>query len=211
MTFAGLLATDGVEERCALRSRFGFLALHGGLEQSTAELATEAAARAGASLYAVVQPSDLRWHIPSNQFDPTASAALAGFLEHVDAVVSLHGYGGLRGSDDRWTTVLVGGANRALAAELAADLRAALDHYTWLDEIDRIPGHLRGVHPDNPVNRPRHGGVQLELPPRARGYGRYWADFDGPGWPPHPAVLLDVLAAFATRKVESDNIKNLDR
>src|SRR4051812_29239905 len=167
MTFAGLLATEGVEERCVLRSRFGFLALHGGLEQSTAELATEAAERAGASLYAVVQPTDLRWHIPSNQFDPDGSAALTDFLAHVDAVVSLHGYGGLRDSDDRWTTVLVGGANRALAAELAGDLRTALDHYTWLDEIERIPVHLRGVHPANPVNRPRHGGVQLELPPRA--------------------------------------------
>jgi phage replication-related protein YjqB (UPF0714/DUF867 family) len=210
MTFAGLLATAGVEERRVLRSRFGFLALHGGLEQATAELATEAAQRAGASLYAVVQPPDLRWHIPSNQMHPAASPALAGFLDHVEVVVSLHGYGGLRDSDDRWTTVLVGGGNRPLAAELAADLRTALDHYTWLDDLDRIPGHLRGVHPDNPVNRPRLGGVQLELPPRARGYGRYWADFDGPGWPPHPAVLLDVLVSFARRKVERKAIKNLD-
>jgi phage replication-related protein YjqB (UPF0714/DUF867 family) len=229
MTFAGLLATVGVEERSVLRSRFGFLALHGGLEQATAELATEAAQRAGASLYAVVQPPDLRWHIPSNQMHPAASPALAGFLDHVEMVVSLHGYGGLRtpstvgsasgsppvasgpvSADDRWTTVLVGGANRVLAAELAADLRTALDHYTWLDDIDRIPGHLRGVHPDNPVNRPRLGGVQLELPPRARGYGRYWADFDGPGWPPHPAVVLDVLVSFARRKVERNTIKNLD-
>jgi phage replication-related protein YjqB (UPF0714/DUF867 family) len=28
---------------------------------------------------------------------------------------------------------------------------------------------LRGVHPDNPVNRVRGGGVQLELSPRVRG------------------------------------------
>jgi phage replication-related protein YjqB (UPF0714/DUF867 family) len=201
VTFPELLATPGVEERCVLRSRVGFLALHGGLEQSTAELATDAAERAAASLYAVVQPSDLRWHIPSKQFDPEQSAALASFVDHVDVVVSLHGYGGLRGSDDRWTTVLVGGGNRRLAVELAGRLRAELPQYTWLDDVGRIPPHLRGVHPDNPVNRPRGGGVQFELPPRARGFGQYWADFDGPGWPPHTGTFVDVLAAFAREKV----------
>jgi phage replication-related protein YjqB (UPF0714/DUF867 family) len=201
VTFRDLLATPGVEERCVLRSRAGFLALHGGLEQATAELATDAAARAGASLYAVVQPPDLRWHIPSKQFDLRASTALQRFVDHVDVVVSLHGYGGLRDSDDRWTTVLVGGANRGLAGDLAGRLRAELPGYTWLDDLDRIPPHLRGVHPDNPVNRPRGGGVQLELPPRARGFGRYWAEFPGPGWPPHPATLVDVLVGFARAKV----------
>jgi phage replication-related protein YjqB (UPF0714/DUF867 family) len=202
VTFSELLATPGVQERCVLRSRVGFLALHGGLEQSTAELATDAAERAGASLYAVVQPSDLRWHIPSKQFDPQQSRALAEFVAHVDFVISLHGYGGLRGSDDRWTTVLVGGGNRAVAGELAGRLRSELPHYTWLDDVDRIPPHLRGVHPDNPVNRPRQGGVQFELPPRARGFGRYWAGFDGPGWPPHTAVFVAVLALFAGEKAE---------
>ena len=212
MTLAGLLASPGVEERCALRSRFGFLALHGGLEQATAELATEASERSGASLYAVIQPPDLRWHIPSHQFDPAESAVLAQYLAHVEVVVSLHGYGGLRGSDDRWTTVLVGGANRALAADLAQRLRARLPHYTWLDDLTRIPPHLRGVHPDNPVNRPAEAGAQLELPPRARGYGRYWADHTGPAWPAHPAVLLEVLVAVAKarRKVERETIRNRD-
>jgi len=212
MTLAALLATPGVEERCVLRSRFGFLALHGGLEQATAELATEAAERAGASLYAVVQPPDLRWHIPSHRFDPAESPVLARYLAHVEVVVSLHGYGGLRGSDDRWTTVLIGGANRVLAADLASRLRAPLPHYTWLDDLTRIPPHLRGVHPDNPVNRPAEAGAQLELPPRARGFGRYWADHTGTGWPAHPAALLDVLVAVAQarRKVEPEAIKNLD-
>jgi phage replication-related protein YjqB (UPF0714/DUF867 family) len=210
VSFSGLLATHGVEERTVLRSRFGFLALHGGLEQATAELATEAAARSGASLYAVVQPPDLRWHVPSHHFDPAQSEALAAFVDHVDVVVSLHGYGGLRGSDDRWTTVLLGGGNRTLAAQLAVALRRALPHYTWLDDVERIPAHLRGVHPANPVNLVAGGGAQLELPPRVRGYGRYWADFAGPGPPPHTAVLLDVLAEFAGRKVESNTIKNLD-
>jgi phage replication-related protein YjqB (UPF0714/DUF867 family) len=198
VTFAGLLATPGVEERSRLRSRIGFLAVHGGLEQSTAELATEAADRSGSSLYAVVQPADLRWHVPSLQFDPSHSSALAAFVEHVDVAISLHGYGGLRTSDDRWTTVLVGGSNRVLAGELAVRLRAALPEYTWLDDLDAIPSHLRGVHPANPVNRPRGQGVQLELPPRVRGFGRYWDAHDGDGWPPHSRVLIDELVAFAT-------------
>jgi phage replication-related protein YjqB (UPF0714/DUF867 family) len=211
--FADLLAHPGVEERCELRSSFGFMALHGGLEQATAELATDAAERAGASLYTVVQPDDLRWHVPSYRYDPACSDPLASFLDHVDVVVSVHGYGGLRGSDDRWTTVLVGGQNRTLAARLAADLTAALPHYTWLADLDRIPSHLRGVHPDNPVNRPRFAGVQLELPPRARGFGRYWDERRpeiGPGWPPHPAAIIDVLARLAGIKLEYLDIKNLD-
>jgi phage replication-related protein YjqB (UPF0714/DUF867 family) len=47
-------------------------------------------------------------------------------------------------------------------------LRGALPGYVWIDDMDRIPSHLRGVHGDNPVNRVRGGGVQIELPPRVR-------------------------------------------
>jgi phage replication-related protein YjqB (UPF0714/DUF867 family) len=163
-----LLATPGVQERCGLGSAFGFLALHGGLEAGTAEIAQAAAVASNASIYAVVQPSDMRWHVPSHEFDPLQSDALVAFLEHVDVIVSVHGYGGLRGDDDRWITSLLGGSNRALAARLAGTLREALPGYHWIDDLDRIPSHLRGVHPDNPVNRARTGGVQIELPPRVR-------------------------------------------
>ena len=44
-----LLATIGVEERMVAGSRFGLCALHGGLEQGTAEIAEAAAEAAGAS------------------------------------------------------------------------------------------------------------------------------------------------------------------
>jgi phage replication-related protein YjqB (UPF0714/DUF867 family) len=181
-----LLQFPGVDEECVLRSRFGFLALHGGLEQGTAEIAWAAADASRASVYVVVQPDDLRWHIPSRHYDPGHSDHLATFLDHVDVVASVHGFGGLRGSDDRWVTALVGGCNRRAANALARDARAALPQYLWLDDLDRIPEHLRGVHPANPVNRPRGGGVQLELPPRVR-RGR---DLD---------ALVDVLAEFAQR------------
>jgi len=180
-----LLATPGVEERCALGSSFGFLALHGGLEAHTAEIAQAAAFASHASYYAVVQPDDLRWHVPSHAFDPAQSDALVEFLAHVDCVVSVHGFGGLRGSDDRWITGLLGGSNRSLAARLAGLLRDALPGYHWLDDLDVIPSHLRGVHPDNPVNRPADGGVQLELPPRVR------------RTPGDAAALVGALAAVA--------------
>jgi phage replication-related protein YjqB (UPF0714/DUF867 family) len=163
-----LLATPGVQERCVLGSSFGFLALHGGLEAGTAEIAQAAAVASNASIYAVVQPDDMRWHIPSHAYKPSQSDALVAFLGHVERVVSVHGFGGLRGDDDRWITGLLGGSNRELAADVALLLRAALPQYVWIDDLDRIPQHLRGVHRDNPVNRPTAGGVQLELPPRVR-------------------------------------------
>jgi phage replication-related protein YjqB (UPF0714/DUF867 family) len=132
-----------------------------------------------------VQPVDFRWHVPSHAFDPLQSPALVAFLEHVDVIVSVHGFGGLRGHDDRWTTALLGGSNRELAARLGARLRAALPGYRWIDELDQIPPHLRGVHRANPVNRAHQGGVQIELPPRVRRAG---ADC---------AALVRTLAAIA--------------
>jgi phage replication-related protein YjqB (UPF0714/DUF867 family) len=181
-----LLATAGVEERYVPRSGFGFCALHGGLEQGTAEVAEAAALASGASFYAVVQPDDLRWHIPSHHYDPACSEALSAFVEQVDLVISVHGFGGLRGADDRWTTSLLGGTNRDLAADLAGALSAALPGYRWIADLDVIPRHLRGMHPANPVNRVPGGGVQIELPPRVRRPG---ADLD---------ALISVLAATAT-------------
>jgi phage replication-related protein YjqB (UPF0714/DUF867 family) len=193
-----LLTRDGVSEHLSLGSRVGFLALHGGLERGTFEIAQEASRRSGASLYAVVQPADLRWHLPSSAYDPAHSAALTTFLDHVDVVVSIHGYGGLLSSDDRWTTVLVGGSNRQLAGRLSITLRSVLPDYTFLDDVNRIPERLRGLHPANPVNRVPGGGVQLELPPRVRGYGRYWDQRDDEtsdrGFRSHTEALAGALA-----------------
>lgn len=164
--FAELLAHPGVRERVALRSRFGFLAIHGGsLERGTAEIATRAAELSGASAYTVEQPRDLRWHLPSHLVDPARSPALREFLGHVELVVSVHGYG-RRGW---WRRLLLGGANRHLARRAGRRLREALPGYEVVDDLEMIPAELRGLHTRNPVNRPRRGGVQLELPPRVRG------------------------------------------
>jgi phage replication-related protein YjqB (UPF0714/DUF867 family) len=180
-----LLATTGVEERLVPGSRVGVCALHGGLEQGTAEIAETVAMIAGASFYAVVQPDDLHWHVPSHRYDPALSDGLRAFLASIDVVISVHGFGGVRDADDRWTTALLGGTNRELAAELGATLSTALPQYRWIADLEVIPRHLRGLHPANPVNLVPHGGVQLELPPRIRRAG---ADYD---------ALVSALATVA--------------
>jgi phage replication-related protein YjqB (UPF0714/DUF867 family) len=161
-----LLDHPGVEERCELRSRFGLLAFHGGnLERGTDDIAAAAADRSGASLYVVRQPPDLRWHIPSAQFDPADSPKLTAFVAHVSLAVAVHGFG----RDGMWTTLLCGGQNRPLAASLAGALRTRLGpDFTVVDNLPDIPQELRGLHPRNPVNLPARQGVQLELPPRVR-------------------------------------------
>jgi len=179
------LRHPGVAEDVELRSGFGFLALHGGsLERGTAEIARAAADAAGASLYTVRQPEDLRWHVPSSRCDPGASPALHGFLGHVDEIVSIHGFG----RQHLWRALLVGGTNRELAARTAAVLRAALPGYRIIDDLDDIPPPLRGLHPDNPVNRTRSGGIQLELPPRVR---------NRVASPDERAALIAALASLA--------------
>lgn len=187
-----LLAHPGVEEECRLQSRFGILAFHGGsLERGTDDVAVAAAEASGASLYVVRQPEDLRWHLPSTAFDPAHSPALAAFLAHVRVAVAVHGYG----RDGMWTTLLLGGRNRVLAGSLAAGLRTGLgDGFTVVDALEQVPVELRGLHADNPVNRPPEGGVQLELPPRVRP-GTGVPTFD-PGW---PDAIARAIAAVASR------------
>jgi phage replication-related protein YjqB (UPF0714/DUF867 family) len=192
--FDELLAHPGVEEVVELGTTFGFMAYHGGsLEEVTDVVARQAATLSGASLYAVVQPPNFRWHIPSTAVRPEHSEALTAFLDHVDVVVTVHGYG----RQDFWTTLLLGGRNRVLAEHLAGCLRATLPEYTVVTDLDEIPQALRGLHPDNPVNLPRGGGVQLELPPRVRGRSPVWADWKGPGLVPHTQALIDGLATAA--------------
>jgi phage replication-related protein YjqB (UPF0714/DUF867 family) len=192
--FARLLAHPGVRQELELRSTFGFLAFHGGsLERFTDRIAAAAAREAGASYYGVVQPPEFRWHIPSSRVDPASSDELAAFLDHVDVAVAVHGFGraGL------FTSLLVGGGNRALARHVGDGLRRHLGHYDVVDDLDAVPADLRGLHPDNPVNRPADGGVQLELPPRVRGMGPYWHDWER-GDNPHRDALVAALSEAAS-------------
>ena len=163
MMLAELIAIPGVVERVQLAGRVGVMALHGGLEDGTAEAAEEIARRANASIYAVIQPDDLWWHVPSVRYDPRESPKLTRFLEYVGLAVSLHGFG-RRGLED---TVLVGGRNRQAAGVIADALRR-VDGMRVIDDMDEIPPKLRGVHPSNPVNLPEFAGVQLELSSHVR-------------------------------------------
>ncbi|WP_445163674.1 poly-gamma-glutamate hydrolase family protein [Mycobacterium sp. Dal123C01] len=159
-----LLSQPGVNEVSQLRSRFGFMAIHGGgLEEMTDVIAERAAEAAGASVYLVRHPDRYPHHVPSARFDPAQSPRLAAFLDHVDVAVSLHGYGRI----GRSTQLLAGGRNRALADHLARHIQ--LNGYQVVTDLDDIPHELRGLHPDNPVNRVRDGGTQLELSVRVRG------------------------------------------
>jgi phage replication-related protein YjqB (UPF0714/DUF867 family) len=201
--FADLLAHPGVVEEVELGSTFGVMAFHGGsLERGTDAIARAVADASGASLYVVAQPEDLRWHLPSKFVDPAASPRLAGFLAHVEVALAIHGFG----RAGRFTTVLLGGTNRRLAATVAATLRPALrfadSTYEVVDELDAIPAELRGLHPENPVNRPRAGGVQIELPPRIRGRGPHW-DGLGDAPCPHTTGLVDALAEVARQGWET--------
>jgi phage replication-related protein YjqB (UPF0714/DUF867 family) len=189
-----LLAHPGVEEVLEVRGRFGFMAFHGGsLEERTDLVARAAAERAGASYYGVHQPAGLRQHVPSHRFTADQSQSLAEFLDHVDVVITVHGYG-RRGL---FTTMLLGGGNRNLAAHVAPHLRRALPAYLVEDDIEQIPKELRGLHLKNPVNAPRNGGVQLELPPRVRGMSPLWWDWEGPHPTPHTAALIGGLVNAA--------------
>lgn len=195
MAFAELLAHPEVVQTLELASRAGFLALHGGLEPGTGELASAAATRSGASSYVVRQPHDLKHHVPSVLADPADAPDLAAFLDHVEVVISVHGYWSRR--EELGHAILVGGARRQLVQELAWRLRRALPEVSVVDDPEAIPPDLRGLDPRNPVNRASAGGVQLELPPRVRVIGRVAAR---PEARPHVARterLVDTLADFA--------------
>ncbi|MDQ6696058.1 MAG: poly-gamma-glutamate hydrolase family protein [Actinomycetota bacterium] len=194
-SFAELLAMPGVEEIMERRSTVGFLAFHGGsLERGTDIIASLAARAAGASYYGVVQPPDIRWHLPSTQVTPAASPVLREFLDHVEVAVAVHGFGRV----GHWASLLLGGGNRALASHVARCLRPALPDYDIVTDLDRIPAELRGLDPRNPVNRPRGSGVQLELPPRVRGNTPNCPPADAAGLVPDSRALVEALAAAAS-------------
>lgn len=190
---AELLRLDGVREECELGSRFGFMAFHGGgLEAATDVVARLAARASGASYYAVLHPEDPP-HLPSTRFDPAHSPTMTAFLDRVDIVVTVHGFG-RRGL---FSSLLLGGRNRDLAAHVAAHLAPRLPAYRLISDIDAIPQDLRGLHPRNPVNLPRSAGVQIELPPRVRGSSPLWWDWER-GLTPHTEALIEGLAAAAS-------------
>lgn len=157
-----LITTEGVHEVYQPGGPVGVMAIHGGLEEGTETMARVVADATGASLYTVVQPKTLWWHVPSIRYDPAESPALTSFIGSVRTAISLHGYGepGLE------STALLGGKNRLFAAAIHDEL-VARGVASFL-ELDSIPKRLRGVHRLNPVNLPPDAGVQIELPMNLR-------------------------------------------
>lgn len=193
-----LLAHPGVEEELSLRSDFGVMAFHGGhLEAYTDHIATETAARCGASLYVVRQPQNLRWHIPSTRFRPEQSRKLGAFYGHVHTVMTLHGFRRLHMP----RSILLGGHNRALASIVSQHLQRTLPEYVVEDALAAIPEGLRGLHEANPVNLPADGGVQIELPPAIRQEHEFWAgpafERSVPGHREHPPAPVRLVHGLA--------------
>ena len=192
--FARILDAPGVEEVCELRSQIGFMAYHGGnLEWMTDVIARRAADASGASLYAVVQPDGMREHFASTTVDLGESPLLRTFFDHVQIVITVHGFGrrGMFGS------LLLGGQNRVFAEHVGNAIRSALPAYDVRTDLDSIPKRLRGLHDRNPVNLAPHKGVQSELPPRVRGSSPLWWDWEGPELTPHTESLIDALTHAA--------------
>ena len=197
--FGELLARSNVTEVCELRSpRLGFMAYHGGqLEKVTDVIASAAAEASGSSYYAVLQDDeDSVVHLPSKTVAPAESPMLAEFMGHVDAVVTVHGYGRKR----LWHALLLGGRNRELAGHVARHLRRRLPDYDVIDNPADLPPALAGMHPANPVNLPPSCGVQIELPATVRWNrkGRHWSDLGSHGRAPQVQALIDALAQAAT-------------
>ena len=199
-TLTELLARPDVVEQCELRSTFGLMAIHGGgLEVMTDVIAAAAAESAGASYYAVVHPDDVEHHLSSLRYRAEESPALAAFVDHVDVVVSLHGYG----REGSWTSILAGGHNRQLAATVAAEVATRLPDYEVVTDLARIPVELRGLSVRNPVNLPAGQGVQLELPPRVRGLSPLSPPPGDDGLSPPTTALIEALAAVVERWSDS--------
>lgn len=200
--FAALLRRHDVAETTRLASpHIGFMAFHGGtLEKTTDAIADNAARRCNASYYGVVQRDPKPTHVASKLISPADSESLAAFIDHCDTVVTVHGYGR---QHLRWS-VLLGGRNRVLARHVASHLRRGLPQFDIVDDLAAVPVELAGQHWDNPVNRPKNQGVQIELPPLARWNIEewHWSDHEGRTRAPQTEQLIDALAAAAAAWIQ---------
>ncbi|MDT0433358.1 MULTISPECIES: poly-gamma-glutamate hydrolase family protein [Streptomyces] len=165
----------------------GVLALHASNEGGTGQLARALAESTGATCLVFTQPGSSPVHVPSPAMAVAHCRALREFLARAEITVSLHGH--LRPAAPR--SLFLGGANRAAAHWIAAGLSALRPEFDPVTDLGAIPRALRGLHPRNPVNLARRGGVQVELPLAARTMTP--DDRDTPDTPP-PAVA-DALVA----------------
>ena len=105
--------------------------------------------------------------------------------------MSIHGYGRI----NRSTQLLIGGRNRTLATHIAHHV--VISGYEVVTDLEHIPRELRGMHQDNPVNRTRGGGAQVELSPRVRGISPRSGMIGDDGLTRATSALVKGLAASA--------------
>jgi phage replication-related protein YjqB (UPF0714/DUF867 family) len=126
---------------------FLICAIHGGIENGTAELAADLHALAPdrAGLFLDMRPQ----HVTSRVY---ADPLFSGIVGKYTRVISIHG---MRGT--ALPPVFVGGGDEPLARHI----RTALG-----EPANRAPPrHLAGVHPQNVANRGVRPGIQLEFAP----------------------------------------------
>ena len=147
-----LLATPGVQERCVLGLDVRVPArCTAGSKPGTAEIA---AGGRGRGERVDLRGRAARRHALAHPVAPLRPRAV-GRAASRSSSTSTSSCRCTASADCAATTTagspaLLGGSNRELAAELAAQLRDALPGYRWIDDLERIPSHLRGVHPRQP-------------------------------------------------------------
>ena len=152
--FAELLAHPGVEEVLELRGRFGFMAYHGGsLEEMTDVIAPAAAEQAGR---VVLRRPPARRPAVAHPVDRDRPGRVRtrwpAFLDHVDVVVTVHGYG----REGYWATLLLGGQQPGAGRPRRRPPRGRPARLRDRHRPRADPAaELRGLHPRNPVNLPR--------------------------------------------------------
>ncbi len=154
-----LLQHPEVREEAIIQGPLGLMALHGGIEPATYEIARGVACAVGASLYAVVQPEDRdqEGHLTSTLYNRRQSRLLDAFLDRISTAFSIHGMN----RRDLNDAIALGGRNRPIARRIGSTLRAA--GFDAIDDLGSIPDYLSGTHPNNPVNLPPCNGVQMEI------------------------------------------------
>ena len=185
-------ASPASMEHCELRSPFGFMAYHGGaLEREDRPHRPAAADAAGASLYVVDAARPDPAHFPSIHVRRAESPALHAFFEHVDVVVTVHGYG----RDGLFTSLLLGGRNRRLA-----DARRRRAAPPPCRPTRSSPTSTRSPRAARPASRQPGQPAAPTAACRSscrracRGLGPRWADWTGDGFVPPAAALVDALA-----------------
>ena len=106
--------------------------------------------------------------------------------------MSLHGYGRVGRS-----THLLAGGRQPGTRRVIWPRTSTVPGYQVVTDLDAIPRELRGLHPDNPVNRVRGGGAQLELSARVRGISPRSGLPGDDGLAPATSALVQGLAAAA--------------